>query len=141
MGSIIDLKKRTLRPNGHFFTNVKSIGGFPKMEYNILHATPNYQELYTKMINNEPDKITRYILLTFSKHQPRVLEQALQSHFSPLLNSPRDVILEYGGWTEDMILKGNGLNSYTILAKSQDNNVYEFSSIKQASPRGRLPGN
>lgn len=64
-----------------FFTHVKNAGGFPSLKYSILHTTPNFKHLYLSQPGVQQDGISREILTNFSKHQPRILEQALQHYF------------------------------------------------------------
>ena len=116
-----------------FFDNVKKVGGFSQIQYNILYVTPNFKQEYLAIPNIQKDGITLSILTNFSKHQPRILEQALLSYFNPSWNSTREVILDYMNWTSTIKTDTHGVFSYNIFVTSEDGNTLNFQSIKSAS--------
>lgn len=115
-----------------FFNTVKSGGGFSSMKYAILHYSPNFKMNYLGFPDVQKDSITLNILTNFSKHEPRIIEQALQAYIKPVCNSDKDVILDYANWDPNQKYDIYGTLSYNITGKSVTGELYEYSSMKEA---------
>lgn len=131
--------------NSKLYTYVKNNGGWGKMEGQPILITPNHLLEFLK--KNPSYKLSLngiYMLRSLTQFEIRVIEQALISHFSPILNSSHSIIYSFINWTSNytptlqnnvrikVFSASNGpINNSTIIDKVGI--ITEFDSIANAA--------